>query len=304
MSRKRDLGLYSDNGITRLCGSPYRRYYTRKYYRNPPVANTPEDNLLRLDNIGEEHTVKGYWRSRIHAELFSIEFVLEGSMLFVQDGKKYQVDGGSVFFVHPGRNNEFRTGPGKSCHKLAVAISGGCLSRVLNTSGLSEVDVLKLDEPDEFEKIIRRGALELEERTPGFRQRAFLLCNEIFYLLTQNLHHASLPVKLREALDLMEFQLATPLTLNDICSQLKISPSSLGRLFKEHLGETPIEHLISMRMAEAESLLNDMEMGYSIKEISRRVGYSNQLYFSAEFKKRFGMSPGNYRSGFVNSREQ
>jgi AraC-like DNA-binding protein len=283
--------LYKDDGITCIWGSPFKRYYSRKFYRNPVAANMPAELLLRLDCIGEEHTVKGYWRRRVHAELFSIEFVIDGTMRFEQDKKTYQVEAGNVFFVHQGRNNEFYSG--KYCHKLAVSISGGCLGRVLNRSGLSEVDVLKLDNPTGFEKLIRNGIREIEEKKTGYRRRTSLICSEILYLLTENLHHSSYPAKLREAIELMECQMASPLTLDDICGVLGTSASSLGRLFREHLSKTPIEYLISMRMEEAKSLLSDFE--YSIKEIAQRMGYSNQLYFSAEFKKRFGVSPRKYR---------
>ena len=46
-------------------------------------------------------------------------------------------------------------------------------------------------------------------------------------------------------------------------------------------------------MRRAKQLLADEKL--SVKEISARVGYDNALNFSTGFRKRFGISPSEYR---------
>lgn len=52
--------------------------------------------------------------------------------------------------------------------------------------------------------------------------------------------------------------------------------------------------LIDFRMHKAASLIAGTTD--SIKEISKSVGYEDQLSFSKAFKKKFEMSPKNYRA--------
>lgn len=52
---------------------------------------------------------------------------------------------------------------------------------------------------------------------------------------------------------------------------------------------TTKQFLIKVRMENAKSLL--LTNKYKIKEIAKNVGYANQLYFSNEFKKYYGVYP-------------
>lgn len=59
--------------------------------------------------------------------------------------------------------------------------------------------------------------------------------------------------------------------------------------FKKHVGTSPIEYLIRMRLQQARHLLYDRNL--SISDIADRVGYHDIFHFSKQFKKHFGMSP-------------
>lgn len=52
--------------------------------------------------------------------------------------------------------------------------------------------------------------------------------------------------------------------------------------------------LIDYRMHKAASLLLGTDM--SVKKIARCIGYTDQLVFSKAFKKKFGVSPKNYKT--------
>ena len=52
--------------------------------------------------------------------------------------------------------------------------------------------------------------------------------------------------------------------------------------------------LIDYKMHKAASLL--VSTSLSVKEIANNVGYEDQLVFSKAFKKKFGMSPKNYKT--------
>ena len=66
------------------------------------------------------------------------------------------------------------------------------------------------------------------------------------------------------------------------------------RSFRRYTNKTPMQYIISLRIANAKMLLETTD--YSIKEIGCIVGYDNPLYFSRLFSKYTGMSPAKYRS--------
>ena len=63
--------------------------------------------------------------------------------------------------------------------------------------------------------------------------------------------------------------------------------------FKKQTGKSPNEYIIDLRLQLAKSLLENTNM--SIKQISERVGYTDQYFFSRLFKKHIGVSPQKYR---------
>ena len=66
------------------------------------------------------------------------------------------------------------------------------------------------------------------------------------------------------------------------------------RSFRKYTGNTPIQFLTSLRMTNAQVLLETTS--YSINEIAGIVGYNNPLYFSRLFHKQKGCSPSEYRA--------
>ena len=67
----------------------------------------------------------------------------------------------------------------------------------------------------------------------------------------------------------------------------------LCRLFRQELHTTPHKYLTELRLQSAADALL-ISPGSSMSEIARMCGYSDPLYFSRMFKKRFGVSPREY----------
>ena len=65
------------------------------------------------------------------------------------------------------------------------------------------------------------------------------------------------------------------------------------RNFKQYTKTTPMQYIVSLRIANAQMLLETTS--YSITEIGNIVGYDNPLYFSRIFRKQKGVSPSEYR---------
>jgi len=84
------------------------------------------------------------------------------------------------------------------------------------------------------------------------------------------------------------------LSLTRIANHLKISEAYLSRVFKEHEGESPSDYIERKRLEESVRLLRGSDLG--IAGIAVRIGYLSDTAFRRAFKRKFGMSPIDYRN--------
>lgn len=84
------------------------------------------------------------------------------------------------------------------------------------------------------------------------------------------------------------------ININVLCNYIHISPTYFSFIFKKETKTTFINYLTQVRMEAAKELLRTTNM--KTLEIAERVGYSEPNYFSYSFKKKFGISPSEYRN--------
>jgi two-component system response regulator YesN len=83
------------------------------------------------------------------------------------------------------------------------------------------------------------------------------------------------------------------LSLNEVASQVNLSPSHFSTVFSQETGQTFKEYLTEVRIRRAKELLRSTTL--KSFEISYQIGYSDPHYFSYVFRKHTGVSPKEYR---------
>lgn len=86
-----------------------------------------------------------------------------------------------------------------------------------------------------------------------------------------------------------------PLELSDISSALGYADYYLSRKFHREMGVHISDYINEVRLGHAKALLATTNM--SLEAISEKLHYSSRNYFSKVFRKHFGLSPSEYRSG-------
>lgn len=97
-----------------------------------------------------------------------------------------------------------------------------------------------------------------------------------------------------EIAELMEANIAEPLSMNEIAALVGISRRQLERLFKRYVGEIPTKYYMNLRLRHARDLV--LQTSMSITEIAMACGFVNGAYFSRCFREAFGCSPRDQRS--------
>lgn len=83
------------------------------------------------------------------------------------------------------------------------------------------------------------------------------------------------------------------ISLYTLSKNMYLSPVYISKIFKELMGDSPINYLIQIRLIKAKNLLEDSKL--SIKTIAKMVGYNDPYYFSKLYKKYYGISPNKAR---------
>ena len=86
---------------------------------------------------------------------------------------------------------------------------------------------------------------------------------------------------------------ASPVTEQDLARVLAVSKRQTSRILRERCGKSFHEKLEEIRMSHAQRYLRQGEL--TVEETAFRVGYASASGFFVAFKKRFGMTPTQYR---------
>ena len=101
-------------------------------------------------------------------------------------------------------------------------------------------------------------------------------------------------VRMQRAKRFIELHAFERLRLDDIASELGLSPFSTLRQFRAACGTTPYTYLLELRLERAKKLL--AEIRTPIKAVGSMVGFADLSHFSRFFRSATGYSPSEYRA--------
>lgn len=84
------------------------------------------------------------------------------------------------------------------------------------------------------------------------------------------------------------------ISVTDVAKRLNCSRSTLERRMKAALDRSPKEELFRLRMNRIEYLL--MYSDFTLETIAEQVGFAQSTHLHAVFRKRYGMTPGEFRN--------
>ena len=159
--------------------------------------------------------------------------------------------------------------------------------------------------PEWLTGLVQMVATEMSSQGPG---REAVVTRLTDALLAQALRHALigpgpaetvLPPALRDpqvarALRLIREHPAEPWTVTKLASSVSLSRSAFAARFHDATGEAPMRYLTDYRLSSAATYLRTTDAG--LREIARLTGYESEVTISKAFRRRYGCSPGEYRS--------
>lgn len=232
-------------------------------------------------------------KSHHHTD-FEIHFTTEGYQIYKVGKEEYKLEKGDYIIISPGVPHRAIEA---SAYMKKYSITFG-----FNTEALTDCFVGKIDE-----RMNANINFIENEVTQKKEISALLIENCILEMIVTVLRamgykeHTAIDyddenATLSLAKQYIKDNTERSLSVTDVARYCYLSAKQLTRIFNQYEGTSPGEYIKNMQIKAIEKLL--LEENMSLKSISDKMNFSSEYYFNTFFKKRSGMSPGEYRNMF------
>ena len=230
---------------------------------------------------------------------YQILYVANGKTHFWFDGREEIVSTGHMVLYKPEEIQKYVYYLEDNPEVFWIHFTGSDVKNILAYHGISlDEHVFYCGVLPDYKALFRKIIQELQLCRYGYEDYIASLFNDILLLVDRQQHEqkkatGNVQEQIERAAAYFNENYNTKISIDDYAESLHISTNGFIHNFKQYAGMSPAQYILSLRMVNAQSLLE--RTTYNIKEISEIVGYENPLYFSRVFKKEIGKSPAQYR---------
>jgi len=216
-----------------------------------------------------------------------IIYYLKGTGHLIQDKKRFSYQPGLIAVYQPGMiHNDI---PNSSGIQLCIGASG---------CGAGKLPAGMWQTADSIDQCARLILDEISKPTENSNQERLDILTGWIVLelrrITEDKKQKKAPLNHADKIkQILDSRFNEQIDLQKIAGDLYINSDYMRHIFKQSLGESPLNYLIRKRLDSACELLNFTNL--PIGDIARRVGLDNVYYFSRIFRKRLKMTPTEYR---------
>lgn len=181
-----------------------------------------------------------------------------------------------------------------------IHFTGSDVKNILRKYGFPDNErIFPVGTSMEYERVFKRIIIELQRCQDNYEEMLTLLLRHLLIIFQreltreQVLKNEYLDHEMDTAMTYFNENYNRDINIEEYATSKGMSVSWFIRSFKKFTGSTPMQFIVALRVNNAQVLLETTN--YSINEISKIVGYDNQLYFSRLFHKLKGFSPREYR---------
>ena len=250
-----------------------------------------------------------------HDEM-EIVYIEKGEIEEYIDLESYNVREGDIVLINPCLLHSFRQKDGiRSIFRTIIfnlnmltgnntdACAIKYLTPFLEGNYINPI-VISSDAPhyDELAVSVRRLIDEYDNKTPFYEMKIKAELFNMFYILfsyffSPDIHETNIKDNttrnIKTILDYIDENYMKTITIDELADSVNLSKHYFMRFFKKYMGMTCIEYINDYRLNIATNLL--LTTGMQITEVAARIGITNLSYFNRIFKKKYNMTPKEYR---------
>jgi AraC family transcriptional regulator len=208
--------------------------------------------------------------------------------------------------LFPSHHSHFaRMNPGKNgfAHALYVVTESALVSEVAAELGVHPDAVELVGQHGIIDPALLHIAMALRDGLRAGRANDAMYGESLSLALAVHLlrRYAAVPAglhrlrsglsqeKLKLAVEYIQDQLESGLSVSRIARTVHMSPFHFARLFKQSTGKSPYQYVVQARAERAKELLKSGK--FSIIEIAHRLGFADQSHLTRQLKDVFGATP-------------
>ena len=230
---------------------------------------------------------------------YQLLYIASGKAHFFKKDKEFIVSAGNIIVYKPNEPQNYIYYKDEKPDVYWVHFTGYDVENILESYDINaDESILYAGTSPDYQWLFGQIIQELQLCRPRYEELLPLLLKNIFILISRGIENS------KKFSDAMEKEMAfavhyfrthynTEINIDKYAVSCNMSTSCFIRNFRNITGKTPLQYILSLRISNAQSLLENTD--YSVSEISMNVGYDNPLYFSRLFHKQTGMSPREYR---------
>lgn len=247
-------------------------------------------DLIRLQICGTTFPDKNYKIERKKSRTACIEYIESGRGTVHINGKTFYPRAGDSYFLQAGKDQYYYSDPSDPWKKHFINLSGRLLESLTEGYGIGDISYFEgLDLSAELTQII-----ELSKNGNDVCAEIIVILNEIFLKMHSHVKNAAEPFSIEaEMKDFLNTQITQKFDLSLLCKHVLKSESRTIKLFKNAYGITPYAYVLGKKIDLAKKLLDNTNL--TVKQISDKLCFSDEYYFSNLFKNKVGVSPAAYR---------
>ena len=225
---------------------------------------------------------------------YHILYMVRGRKEIIINGKKHQMLAGDAAFYLPSDPHDYTFFVDEAspvAESRYIHFSGTAADEAVKSAGITESCFL----PSAGGEV---GRLMVSIITAQRAGDSLAACGQLLRLLSQLVSaqdgtEGETVRRIRRQAEFINAHFAEEIDLDSCAEEVGLSRSRFSHLFTEVMGTSPYKYQLSLRLDRAKELLCFSTL--SVGEISASVGFSDPLYFSRIFRKRFSLSPSDYR---------
>ena len=259
------------------------------------LINKESELPFQIENIGITYPNPRYHVERQDSKLFVFEYVVSGKGHLIFDDQEFELVPGDFYIIEPHQAHIDCCNKDDPYEKIWVNFSSDCFQQVFNAYHLNGIHVFKnLNMRPYFDQL-----LLISERSNHSDDISIDVSNIVFEMLHIIAKQKSNPSSkisptaqlIKNALDNAAFK---EISMDELMKSIHYSKKQINRIFKKEFNQTPYDYYLDVKLGFAKRYLAMTDL--SINEISQKLHFNNQYYFSNLFKKKIGMSPLKYRN--------
>ena len=257
------------------------------------TTNYKTDKYLQINSCGFQRVPPGWTVVREKGRYDYHLLLVNGGELEVCHGDNTQLLNKGDFVIYKPQERQFYKSK-TSAASLWLHFGGTATEEILASFEL-ESGIYKSDYSisvfESYASLIRQF------NQPNLKKLAngalLTLLAHISYAV-HNISTAESSESISEILTYINMNYNKKLTIDDLSKKAGYSKSRFSHLFSRLLQTTPLSYQKNIRLTNACELLSGSD--HSIGDVAQSCGFDDQLYFCRVFKKKYGISPSEYRN--------